>query len=249
LRVVDERVFEPVGSDRSQPVQARLIAASNVSLEQEVEARRFRADLYYRLNVVGFHLPPLRESPERVAPLVGKFLSEFSARNRPDIRGLSAEALRCLEHYCWPGNIRELRNVVERMVALSAGPEVQMGDVPENIRLLGRVPVKATMNSKAASLTAALSSGSLNEAREAAEIQLIIQALKKHDNNRLRVAAELGISRMGLYKKMRRYGLLQSAATANGFWGIQTTTDIDPSLGTIPDADASLATISDAERG
>src|SRR5262249_44216449 len=141
---VDERVFEPVGSDRSQPVQARLIAASNVPLEQEVEARRFRADLYYRLNVVGFFLPPLRESPERVAPLVGNFLSEFSARNRPDIRGMSAEALRCLEHYCWPGNIRELRNVVERMVALSAGPEVQLRDVPENIRLMGRVPVKAT---------------------------------------------------------------------------------------------------------
>jgi DNA-binding NtrC family response regulator len=249
LRAVDERVFEPVGSDRSQPVQARLIAASNMPLEQEVEARRFRADLYYRLNVVGFHLPPLRESPERVASLVGKFLSEFSARNRPDIRGLSAEALRCLEHYCWPGNIRELRNVVERMVALSAGPEVQLEDVPENIRLLGRVPVKATMNSKPAAPTAALSSGSLNEAREAAEVQLIIQALKKHDNNRLRVAAELGISRMGLYKKMRRYGLLQGAATANGFWGIQTTPEIDPSLGTISDADASLATISDVERG
>ena len=97
--------------------------------------------------------------------------------------------------------------------------------------------------------TAALSSVSLNEAGEAAEIQRIIQALKKHDNNRLRVAAELGISRMGLYKKMRRYGLLQSAATANDFWGIQTTTGIDPSLGTIPDADASLATISDSERG
>jgi DNA-binding NtrC family response regulator len=162
---------------------------------------------------------------------------------------MSAEALRCLEHYYWPGNIRELRNVVERMVALSAGPEVQLGDVPENIRLMGRVPVKATMNTKPVAPTAALSSGSLNEAREAAEIQRIIQTLEKHGNNRLRAAAELGISRMGLYKKMRRYGLIQGAAIANGIWEIQTTTDIDPSLGTISDADPSLGTISDPERG
>jgi DNA-binding NtrC family response regulator len=174
LRAVDERVFEPVGSDRPQPVQARLIAASNVPLEREVAVERFRADLYHRLNVVGLYLPPLRENPERVAPLVYRFLSEFSARNRPDIRGMSAEAQRCLEHYCWPGNIRELRNVVERMVALSAGPEVQVRDVPENMRLMGRVPVKATMNSKPVAPTAALSSGSLNEAREAAELQRII---------------------------------------------------------------------------
>jgi DNA-binding NtrC family response regulator len=235
LRAVDERVFEPVGSDRSQPVQARLIAASNVPLEKEVAAGRFRADLYYRLNVVGFYLPPLRENPERVASLVRKFLPEFSARNRPDIRGMSAEALRCLEHYWWPGNIRELRNVVERVVALSAGPEVQLSDLPENIRHQNRVPVVAGKVAKPAAPSVAASSGSLNQAREAAEIQRIVQALEKHGNNRLRVAAELGISRMGLYKKLRRYGLIQTAATstANGFWGNHTITD--SVLGTIHD--------------
>jgi DNA-binding NtrC family response regulator len=208
LRAIDERVFEPVGSDQSHPVQARLIAASNVPLEQEVASGRFRADLYYRLNVVGFYLPPLRENSERVAPLVNKFLDEFAARNRPDIRGMSAEALRCLEHYRWPGNIRELRNVVERAVALSPRREVQLGDLPENIRHQNHVPVVAAKNSELAGVTIDLSLGSLNQAKEAAEIQRIIQALKKHSNNRLRVAAELGISRMGLYKKLRRYGLL-----------------------------------------
>ncbi|HTU92917.1 MAG TPA: sigma 54-interacting transcriptional regulator, partial [Gemmataceae bacterium] len=208
LRAIDERVFEPVGSDQSHPVQARLIAASNVPLEQEVASGRFRADLYYRLNVVGLHLPPLREHPERVAPLVRKFLCEFSARNWPDIRSISAEALRCLEHYKWPGNIRELRNVVERAVALSPDREVQFGDLPENIRHQNHVPVVAAKNSELAGVTIDLSLGSLNQAKEAAEIQRIIQALKKHSNNRLRVAAELGISRMGLYKKLRRYGLL-----------------------------------------
>jgi len=235
LRAVDERVFEPVGCDRSQPVQARLIAASNVPLEKEVAAGRFRADLYYRLNVVGFYLPPLRENPERVAPLVRKFLSEFSARNRPDIRGMSVDALRCLEHYWWPGNIRELRNVVERVVALSAGPEIQLSDLPENIRHQNRVPVVAAKVAKPAAPSVAAASGSLNEAREAAEIQRIVQALEKHGNNRLRVAAELGISRMGLYKKLRRYGLIQTAATSttNGFWGNHTITD--SVLGTIHD--------------
>ena len=208
LRAVDERVFEPVGSDRSHTVQARLIVASNVPLEQEVASGRFRADLYYRLNVVGLHLPPLREHPERVAPLVRKFLCEFSARNWPDIRSISAEALRCLEHYKWPGNIRELRNVVERAVALSPDREVQFGDLPENIRHQNHVPVVAAKNSELAEVPTDMSSGSLNQAKEAVEIQRIIQALKKHGNNRLRVAAELGISRMGLYKKLRRYGLL-----------------------------------------
>lgn len=233
LRAVDERVFEPVGSDKSQPVQARLIAASNVPLEREVAAGRFRADLYYRLNVVGFYLPPLREHPERVSPLVEKFLAEFSARNRPDICGISEEAMHCLERYWWPGNIRELRNVVERVVALSAGPEVQFEDLPENVRLQERVAVLAAVGSKPLAPTPALSAGSLNQAREAAEIQRIVQALKKHGNNRLRAAAELGISRMGLYKKLRRYGLIQNAATTNGFWDKHTVEHA--ALGTIPD--------------
>jgi two-component system response regulator HydG len=235
LRAVDERVFEPVGSDRSYPVQARLIAASNVPLEQEVAAGRFRADLYYRLNVVGFSLPPLREHPERVTPLVYKFLAEFSARNRPDIRGISGEALRCLERYRWPGNIRELQNAVERAVALSAGPKVQSGDLPDNIRRLNHVPVASAKSAERDTVTADVSSGSLNQAKEAVEIQRIIQALKKHSNNRLRVAAELGISRMGLYKKLHRYGLLQSAATANGFWDNRGVKSTDPSLETVSD--------------
>src|SRR5579884_1514540 len=212
LRAVDERVFEPVGSDRSQPVQARLIAASNVPLEREVAAGRFRADLYYRLNVVGFCLPPLRENPQRIAPLVSKFVSELSAQNRPDIRGISTKALRALEKYGWPGNIRELQNVVERAVALSAGPKVQLDDLPETIRHHSGVSAAATQRSKAIAPTGPFSSGTLDQTTEAAEIQCIILALKKHNSNRSRAAADLGISRMGLYKKLRRYGLNQILA-------------------------------------
>ncbi len=218
LRAVDERVFEPVGSDKSQPVRARLIAASNVPLEREVAAGRFRADLYYRLNVVGFSLPPLRDRPEAVSSLTAKFLSEFAARNRPDVRGLSDDALHALENYRWPGNIRELRNVVERVVALSAGPEVRLSDLPEAIRAHAGEPSLPVVRPAPIAPTAALSVGSLNQAKEEAEIQRIILALKKHGNNRLRAAAELGISRMGLYKKLHRYGLIQSARVRNSFW-------------------------------
>jgi two-component system response regulator HydG len=199
LRAVDERVFEPVGSERSQPVQARLLVASNVPLEREVAAGRFRADLYFRLNVVGFHLPPLRERPTAVAPLVQRFLTEFTTRSRPDVRGIDAAALEALENYSWPGNVRELRNVVERAVALCPRPEIQLADLPEVVRAAPAAPPSSPP---------VAGPETLSRAREGVEVQRITAALQKHGNNRLRAAAELGISRMGLYKKLRKYGLL-----------------------------------------
>jgi two-component system response regulator AtoC len=198
LRAVDARLFEPVGSNREQPLRARLIAASNVPLEEEVTAGRFRADLFYRLNVVGFFLPPLRERRGCVASLANRFLEDLSARNRPDVTGFTAEALRALESYDWPGNIRELRNIIERAVALCEGPEVGMEDLPEAVR--GAEPAWKP----AAPAT-------LHQSKTDAEVRRILEALAKHKNNRLRAAAELGISRVGLYKKLHRYGLMQTA--------------------------------------
>jgi two-component system response regulator AtoC len=135
LRAVDDRTFEPVGSNTAHPLRARIIAASNVPLDREVDAGRFRSDLYYRLNVVGFRLPPLRDRRAVIAPLVAQFVLEFAARNRPDVHGLARPALRALEEYPWPGNIRELRNVIARAVALCAGPEVLLRDLPEAVRI------------------------------------------------------------------------------------------------------------------
>ena len=134
LRAVDDRVFEPVGSERGQPLRARLIAATNALLDDEVAAGRFRADLYFRINVVGFYLPPLRERRDLIVPLATKFLTELAVRNRPDVRGVSPEVLNALQQYSWPGNIRELRNVIERAVALCPGPDVQLLDLPEAMR-------------------------------------------------------------------------------------------------------------------
>jgi DNA-binding NtrC family response regulator len=134
LRAVDERVFEPVGGNAPQPVQARLVAASNVPLGREAAEGRFRSDLYYRLGVVHFHLPPLRQRRGEVAALAARFLAEFAARNRPDVTGLSAAAVQALEGYDWPGNVRELRNAVERAAALCHGPEVLPEDLPGDVR-------------------------------------------------------------------------------------------------------------------
>jgi len=209
LRAVDDRVFEPVGSERSQPLRARLIAATNAPLDAEVSANRFRADLYFRINVVGFYLPPLRERRASIVPLACKFFSELASRNRPDVHGLTNDALLALHDYHWPGNIRELRNVIERAVALCPGPLVQFSDLPENVRLAARQMGDDGI-AMATELDAADSVGpTLAQSKQAAEIQRIKQALARHNNNRLRAAGELGISRMGLYKKLHKYGLAE----------------------------------------
>lgn len=210
LRAVDERVFEPVGSNRPQPLRARLIAVSNASLESEVAAGRFRSDLYYRLNVVGFFLPPLRDRRSAIAPLAAQFVGEFAARNRPDVRGLAVAALRALEGYSWPGNVRELRNVIERAVALCPGPEVLPRDLPEAVRVApGRAPSVSSWPALATSASVPSQPTTLAQTREETEIRRIQEALEKHRNNRRRAAAELGISRMALYKKLHKYGLME----------------------------------------
>jgi DNA-binding NtrC family response regulator len=221
LRAVDERVFEPVGSEKPRPVRARLVAATNVPLEQEVKAGRFRADLFYRLNVVGFQLPALRERRGRVVPLARTFLAEFAGRNgRDDLRGFSPAAERLLASYDWPGNIRELRNVVERAVALCPGTQVDWSDLPEQLRQHGTGEDWAT---KAGETSRAFPVNGLTgfapswaQVEEGAEIRRIQEALLKHGNKRSRAAEELGISRVGLYKKLLKYGLHKPGTRRNG---------------------------------
>jgi DNA-binding NtrC family response regulator len=197
LRAMGERRVEPVGAVQSLAVRARIIAASNVSLENEVADGRFRADLFYRLNVVRFHMPALRERPLAIAPLANRFLTDYAKRNKLPVRGFRPEVLAVVECYDWPGNIRELRNVVERAAALCEWTEIGLDDLPPHLQ--GIVPVRRPV-SKA--------SAPLHRSREEAEITQIKGALQKHGNNRLRAAEELGISRMGLYKKLHKYGLI-----------------------------------------
>lgn len=205
LRAVDDRVFEAVGSNKGIPLRARIIAASNTSLEEEVARGRFRSDLYFRLNVVELYLTPLRERPRAIAFLASKFLAEFAARNNRDIFRMAPEVVACLEEFHWPGNIRELRNVMERAVALCRENEITTLELPEALRSACSVQKPLLLRDKPEGAR------TLAESKEEVEVLRIMQALHKNNNNRLRTAADLGISRMALYKKLHKYGLFKSA--------------------------------------
>ena len=206
LRAVEERVFEPVGTDRLQSVRARVIAAANVPLETEVEAGRFRADLYHRLNVIAFRVPALRERRGCIVPLAEAFLRESAARNgRADLAGFSPAAAELMEAYPWPGNVRELRNAVDRAVALCTGVEIDVRDFPDPICRFNpvcpgrREPLPP-----------------LQQWKEGLEAQWVREALRRHNEHRSKVAHELGISRVALYKKLRKYGLHKSRSRGRG---------------------------------
>ena len=253
LRVVEERVFEPVGSNKTMKLRARLIVASNRPLEREVAAGRFRADLFYRFNVVAFELPPLRDRVNLIPSLARSLLAEYAARDGRRIVGIAPAAMQALAAYTWPGNIRELRNVMERAVALCPGEVVELDDLPDvfhgiapttapgrespssaagspdapgggpnapitafevAVGPLPRAPATLPFAAPAANLWAADGSPSgrsaLATSKDRAELSTITQALERHGHNRLRAAAELGISRMTLYKKLHKYGLMEA---------------------------------------
>jgi DNA-binding NtrC family response regulator len=134
LRVLEEREVTRVGGTQAIKVDVRVITATNRSLRAQVEAGTFRADLYYRLNVLSMYLPPLRERRDDIALLVRRFVREFAAAHDREFRGISAEAMQALVGYSWPGNVRELRNLIESMVVLAPGREITVEDIPREIR-------------------------------------------------------------------------------------------------------------------
>ncbi len=204
LRAFEERVFEPVGSDESKPFRGRLIVASNRPLGEEVKAGRFRSDLYYRLNVIEFVIPPLRERPQMVRPLAERFAAQFSLANRRPFHGFSHAASIALEAYAWPGNARELRNVVERAAVLCPWRIIDATDLPEKVQ---RCDATASGH-PGPSVNGVKPKGNvLAEARTNAERGRLLQALRQNGNNRSHAALELGVSRVTLYKKLRKYGL------------------------------------------
>jgi len=196
--------FRRVGSTRDQNADVRVIAATNRNLPEEVERQRFRPDLYYRLNVVSLHVPPLRERPEDIAKLIAHFLEVYRQRfNRPGL-DLSSEARARLQLYTWPGNVRELRNCLERAAAISLSDIIEANQIP----FLSSGPVSAVVTpvAHAAAATARQS------APEAAPVTLedlerehILRVLNESDGNRERAAAILGISSRTLYRKLREY--------------------------------------------
>ncbi len=185
LRAIQNRSITRVGDTKSIPVDIRLICATNMDLNQLVREGRFREDLYYRINTVTLHLPPLRERREDIKPLASMFIARFSEKYHRDIKGLSKEALAKMQEFQWSGNIRELQNTIEKAVILSET------DVIENIEL-NAAPAASSYN---------------EETLEMAEERTIRKAMEKHNGNLSLVAKALDISRPTLYKKLEKYGI------------------------------------------
>ena len=196
LRVLEERMVTPVGAGRSEPVDLRIVAATHHDVARLVDEGRFRKDLYFRLNVLPIHIPPLRERPSDIAELAVYFLKGASA---PESMGLSQAAVARLQEYAWPGNVRELRNAMERAAALVSGEIV---DAPD-LAFLEAGGAKRPQ----AEFDLTLLAGELSPAIEALERSMIRQALAACLGNRAEAARRLGIHRQLLYKKMKVYGL------------------------------------------
>ncbi len=201
LRVLQEGEFERVGGTKTIRVDVRLVCATNKDLAAEVRQGRFREDLFYRINVILIKIPPLRERREDIRPLVEGFIQQFGRANRKSIVGIEEEALRSLESYRWGGNVRELKNVVERMVVLCETSQLTLANVPEDIRSGEGILKEANSGS---SLSLNLESSNL----QGVEKELIRLKLQECRGNKSKAAQKLGISRRTLYRKIDEYGLI-----------------------------------------
>ena len=199
LRVIETGEFEPVGSNETRHCNARIMVASNWDLEDAVARGRFRQDLYYRLNGMSFHLPALRERVQDIAPLVRAMAARSNTRFRKNLFDISPKAMDLVEAYPWPGNIRQLENAIQQAVLLSRGPELLPEHLPAPIREYRQVSAMEPLKGK---------SSSLLHSRELTERSAIVRALASNNNSRSRTANALGISRVTLYKKMKKYGLM-----------------------------------------
>jgi two-component system nitrogen regulation response regulator NtrX len=195
LRALDEHRFEPVGAPQSIQVDARVIAATNKNLESEIERGNFREDLFYRLNVIPFTVPPLRDRAEDIPALANHFLREFSTAYGRKPKELSDDSVEALMNYAWPGNVRELRNLMERMVILHPQRRIE----PRHLALDG--------SRKGQSPKSWESFGSLHEVREAAERDYILHKLDETGGNVSRASELLGLERSNLYRKMKALGI------------------------------------------
>ncbi|MFN7965491.1 MAG: sigma-54 dependent transcriptional regulator [Acidobacteriota bacterium] len=193
LRVIQEREVQPVGGDLALPVDVRLVAATNRDLASEVRAGRFREDLYFRLNVIPVHLPPLRERADDISTLAEHFVQRFSKECSKNVRGLTERAVSLMERYTWPGNVRELENAIERAVVLCAEGVIDIQDLPPELRGSG---------------TSVDGSFQLNTVKLGEVEEIVIRrVLTKTAWNIKKSASVLGITRATLYSKIKKFGL------------------------------------------
>jgi transcriptional regulator with GAF, ATPase, and Fis domain len=206
LRVLQEHEFERVGSQRTQQVDVRLVAATNRDLENEVAAQRFRADLYYRLNVFPIRVPPLRERPSDIPLLVKHFLAQFQRKLAKPLKAVAPESLARLERYAWPGNIRELQNVIERACVLSPGPVVEILD-----DLVPRLVAEAAPTGSASSVSGHDAIVTLEEG-ERIHIRRALASTSGRVDGADGAAALLGINPSTLRSRMKKLGITKQRA-------------------------------------
>jgi len=195
LRVLQEREFEPVGSTQTMKVDTRVIAATNQNLEEEIQAGRFREDLYYRLNVVTVDVPSLRQRRDDIPLLADFFLKRYAQKNRRVIKGFTPRATDLLMRYDWPGNVRELENIIERAVIMARGEMITPLEFSAELQALAENAEDAEID--------------LSPGRSLKEVEkvMILRTLKETGGNRTHAARILGISRRTLQLKLKKYGI------------------------------------------
>jgi len=202
LRVLQDGEVTRIGGTKQHRVDVRVLAATNKNLEEEIAANRFREDLFYRLNVLPLHVPPLRERREDIPLLAQHFVNQLSQRDGAPSRTLDSTALEVLQRFDWPGNVRELRNAIERVMILAAGPRITGADVT---RLTGAKPPDAS------GLGSLLEVKTYEEFKNAAERAFLLHKLREMDWNVSETARVLDMPRSNLYKKIERYGLARES--------------------------------------
>ncbi|HLK39204.1 MAG TPA: sigma-54 dependent transcriptional regulator [Polyangiaceae bacterium] len=200
LRVLQERKVRAVGATGEVSVDVRVLAATNRPVEEDVRIGRFRQDLYYRLNVIRIEVPPLRERREDIRPLAEHFLARCGAEQSKDIRALSPDAVRALEGYAFPGNVRELENVIERAVALATGPTIGLGDLPRELSGAAAQPTPALVE-------LAQDGCNLDDVLGEVERRLLLQALERSDGVRTHAAKLLGVTLRSLRYRLQKHAL------------------------------------------
>ncbi|MDD2597765.1 MAG: sigma 54-interacting transcriptional regulator [Kiritimatiellae bacterium] len=194
LRVLQERVYEPLGSISSEKADVRVIAATNLDLLEESRTGAFREDLYYRINVVRVDLPPLRSRQEDIPLLAEQFIDHFNRLQSKTVAGITPEALSLLMAHSWPGNVRELENIIERAFILCGSGRIDLSHLPEALTGMGISRISS-------------SAKGLREAREALDTRAIREALQRTGGNRLAAAKELGIHKTTLFRRIRALGI------------------------------------------
>ena len=193
LRVLQERLYEPLGGIASEKTEARVIAATNRNLTQLVKEGKFREDLYYRINIIRLELPPLRERKEDIPVFTEKFIEKYNRLQGKNVKGAAPEVYTALTEYEWPGNVRELENIIERAFVICSDDQIELKHIPDEI--LGKTAVK---NGK---------KGSISEIINLNETEIITEVIRKHSGNYTAASRELGIHRATLYRKIKKLNI------------------------------------------